>query len=167
MKINRFVALATIALLVIGAMGVVSYRAFAQHGATPAPQTQDCPQDQDVEDQAQGPDTDTVEQQCGDQNEANDVENNKDGENNQAGEDGGGGMKESDEAAALQRQAKITPEQAQQVALDANPGMTVVKIELDDENGQVVYSVELSAGVDVKVEAINGDILASESSEGD
>jgi uncharacterized membrane protein YkoI len=166
MKINRFVALAAIALLVVGGMGVISYRAFAQHSAAPAVQTQDCPQDQNVEDQTQGPDTDAVEQQCGDQNEANDVENNSDGESNQSGEAKDAATNESDEAAALQSQAKISAEQAQQVALDANPGATAVKTELDNENGQVVYSVELSTGVEVKVDAVSGAILTSDTSQG-
>lgn len=69
------------------------------------------------------------------------------------------GLSEADESTALADMATITPEQAKNSALTANPGTTVVKIELDNENGAVVYSVELDNGMDVKVDAGNGDIL--------
>jgi len=72
------------------------------------------------------------------------------------------GMSEADEAAALQAKANITSAQAEAAALAANPGTTVVKIELDNENGVLVYSVELSNGMDVKVDAGNGKILYTE-----
>ena len=60
-----------------------------------------------------------------------------------------------DIAAALQNNATITSAQAEAAALAANPGTTVVKTELDNENGVLVYSVELSSGMDVKVDAGN------------
>ncbi len=72
------------------------------------------------------------------------------------------GMSEADEAAALQSKAKITAKDAEAAALAANPGTTVVKTELDNENGVLVYSVELSNGLDVKVDAGNGKILHTE-----
>jgi uncharacterized membrane protein YkoI len=72
------------------------------------------------------------------------------------------GMSEADEAAALESSAKIEPEEAKAAALNANPGATVVKVELDNENGALVYSVELSNGQDVKVDAGNGAILSTE-----
>ena len=77
------------------------------------------------------------------------------------------GVSEADEAAALADSATITPEQAKTAALDANPGATVVKVELDNENGALVYSVELSNGLDVKVDAGNGDILSTEQADAD
>ncbi len=43
MKINRFIALAAIALLVVGAMGAISMKAFAQT----ATQTETCDQQDD------------------------------------------------------------------------------------------------------------------------
>ena len=58
--------------------------------------------------------------------------------------------------------ATITVTQAEAAALAANPGTTVVKVELDNENGALVYSVELSNGLDVKVDAGNGEILHTE-----
>lgn len=72
------------------------------------------------------------------------------------------GVSEADEAAALQAKATITSAQAEAAALAANPGTTVVKTELDNENGVLVYSVELSNGMDVKVDAGNGKILHTE-----
>jgi uncharacterized membrane protein YkoI len=72
------------------------------------------------------------------------------------------GMSEADEAAALQSKATISAASAEQAALVANPGITVVKTELDNENGVLVYSVELSNGMDVKVDAGTGTVLHTE-----
>jgi len=69
MKISRFIALAAIALLVVGAMGFVGYKAFAQNNQPPA--ATDCNgQDDDAAEAAEtGPDTDDIEEQCGSQDE--------------------------------------------------------------------------------------------------
>jgi uncharacterized membrane protein YkoI len=67
-----------------------------------------------------------------------------------------------DIAAALQNNATITSAQAEAAALSANPGTTVAKTELDNENGVLVYSVELSNGMDVKVDAGSGKVLQTE-----
>jgi uncharacterized membrane protein YkoI len=72
------------------------------------------------------------------------------------------GMSEADETAALQAQATIAGAQAEANALAVNPGTTVVKTGLDNENGALVYSIELSNGLDVKVDAGNGKILQTE-----
>ncbi len=72
------------------------------------------------------------------------------------------GVSEADEAAALQSKATISAADAEQTALAANPGTTVVKTELDNENGVLVYSVELGNGMDVKVDAGNGKVLHTE-----
>jgi uncharacterized membrane protein YkoI len=69
------------------------------------------------------------------------------------------GLSESDEAATLQAKATISPAEAESAALAANPGASVTKTELDNENGALVYSVELSSGADVKVDAGTGAIL--------
>lgn len=78
-----------------------------------------------------------------------------------------GSMSESDEAAALQKMAHITAAQAKAAAESAHPGATAVKVDLDNENGVVVYSVELSNGLDVKVDAGNGKILHTEPPDSD
>ena len=74
------------------------------------------------------------------------------------------GMSEADEAVALAGQAKVTPDQAKDAALKANPDTTVTDVELDNENGELVYSVELSNGMDVKVDAANGAVFYTEDS---
>lgn len=71
-------------------------------------------------------------------------------------------MSEADEAAALQGMATISADQAKAAAEAANPGATAVKVELDNENGVLVYSVQLNNGLDVKVDAGNGAILHTE-----
>ncbi len=73
---------------------------------------------------------------------------------------------EQEEAMALQQLATLTAEEAKHAALREFPGATVNKVELDNENGSVVYSAHLtdSSGVghDVKVDAGNGKVLAVE-----
>ncbi len=72
------------------------------------------------------------------------------------------GVAEADETAALERLATIGPDEASAAATGAVPGV-VGKVELDNENGSVVYSVEItdaSGGqTDVKVDAGNGTVL--------
>ncbi|GAB4563068.1 MAG: hypothetical protein Fur0016_31100 [Anaerolineales bacterium] len=75
MKINRFFAMAAIALLVVGAMSAISLKAYAQgnHNGTAvvSAQADACAQDQaDGTEVASAPDTDNVDLQCGDQNGA-------------------------------------------------------------------------------------------------
>lgn len=75
MKLNRFVVMAAIALLVIGAMGAIASRSLALGSRNPvtsvSAQSDACAQDQaDGTEIASGADTDNVELQCGDQNGA-------------------------------------------------------------------------------------------------
>jgi hypothetical protein len=72
MKINRFFALAVIALLIVGAMGAISLNTFAKGTTAPAAQVSvqapDCSQDQaDGTEVKSATDADNVELQCGDQ----------------------------------------------------------------------------------------------------
>jgi hypothetical protein len=180
MKLNRFIALAAIALLVVGAMGAIATRSFAQGAAAPATQSQDCAQDQADGTEVQGaPDTDTVDLQCGKQVEDGQPDGAESAEAPGASDDGvqdpsytgsiavdqsqTEGMSEADESAALQGKASISAADAEAAALAANPGATVVKTELDNENGALVYSVELSNGADVKVDAGSGAVLFTDS----
>lgn len=72
---------------------------------------------------------------------------------------------ESADAAKLAPLATVTPEQATAAATAAVPG-TAGTPELSDENGNVVYDVEVTAAdgskVEVKVDAGNGSVLAQE-----
>ena len=75
MKINRFVALAAIALLAVGVMGAITMKAFAKGSQAPVTQSAACAQDQaDGAEVTSAADTDTVELQCGDQNGADGAE---------------------------------------------------------------------------------------------
>lgn len=176
MKIKHFIALSAIALLVVGAMGALSNQVFAQ-SSTPQAQSQDCSaQDDDAAEAPEtGPDTDNIELECGDQFE--------DGQSDEAeGSEADDGVQEplytgsiivdqaqteevseADEASSLQGKAVISAAEAEDAALAANPGTSVVKTELDNENGSLVYSVELSSGADVKVDAGNGTVLFTDS----
>lgn len=157
MKLNRFIALAAIALLVVGAMGAIATRSFAKGVFAPVAQSQDCSQDQtDGAEVQSAPDTDNVELQCGDQNAPDEQETANEAESAEGAEGAEGA-----ETAPTGTPA-ITAEQAQTAALAAHPG-TVIKTELDDENGQLVYSVEFSGGVDVKIDAMTGSVLGTES----
>jgi len=147
MKINRFVALAAIALLVVGTMGAVAYRAYAHGTSAPAAQSQDCANQDDDTIQNAGPDTDNVDLQCGDQNAAD--------------------IGEEAESADGQESAPtgtpaITAEAAQQTAEAYLNAGTAIKVELDDENSALVYSVEFANGTDVKVDAMTGAVLGVE-----
>lgn len=73
---------------------------------------------------------------------------------------------EQQEAQALAGLATITADQANQAALAQVPGATVQNTELENEDGSLVYSVQLvdSAGKaqEVKVDAGNGTVLHTE-----
>ena len=64
-------------------------------------------------------------------------------------------------------QATITPEDAEAAALAANPGATVIDVELENENGALVYEVELDNGLEVMVDASDGTVLGTEQDDAD
>lgn len=145
MKINRFIALAAIALLVVGAMGAISMKVFAQ----PAAQAQNCDQQDDDSTEVQdAPDTDNVELECGDQNNDGKEAESTDGK----------------ESAPVGTPA-ITAESAQKTAEAYLNAGTAKKVELDDENGKLIYSVEFANNTDVKVDAMTGEVLGTEPTE--
>ena len=49
----------------------------------------------------------------------------------------------------------------------ANPGTTALDVELENENGALVYEVELDNGLEVMIDAANGNILGTEVEEVD
>ena len=161
MKINRFVALAAIALLVIGGMGTVATRSLAASKIAVSAQSQSCDQqDADTADVTDPADTDNVDLQCGEQVEDGQLDGAESVEGREVAEPT---VNEADEAAALQGKAAISAADAESAALAANPGASVVKTDLGDENGTIVYDVELSNGADVKVDAANGTIITTDS----
>ncbi|EXX86036.1 PepSY domain-containing protein, partial [Paenibacillus darwinianus] len=79
--------------------------------------------------------------------------------------DGDGEQSDAAEAAALQKLAKLTQEQAV-AAASAEVTGTVNQVELEDEDGAAVYSVQIKEknanDVEVKVSAIDGKIVKVE-----
>jgi uncharacterized membrane protein YkoI len=147
MKINRWIALAAIALLVVGAMGFVSYRVFAT--TNPFQTAQNC--DPDIEDgetaEAENSDAEECEQQGEDETDANEgTEDN--------------GQDQSDETAPAS--TRISADEAQAIAEEANPGATTLAVEFDREGDKDIWEVELDNNFDVQVDANNGAILSTE-----
>ena len=165
MKISRIVAFAAIALLIVGAVGFTAARSFAQ---TAQPSTPVVVQGATDNEQAVASDTDDVDEQVGDQNAAdsdeevsaqdNDTVEEKVGDQNAA--DNGVEANEAGDGqeAAPSGTPAITADQAQATAEAHLNAGTATKVELDDENGQLVYSVEIGTS-DVKVEAMTGAVL--------
>jgi len=89
--------------------------------------------------------------------EVNEANESKEGEQGEEAED----RAEGAESERLKSLARITPEQASAAALAQVPG-TVKKIELENEDGNVVYGVEIKTAngdSDVKVDAGDGRVL--------
>lgn len=86
-----------------------------------------------------------------------------DGENGTETDDGEAG--EAQEAKALEPLATTTAQEAAAAAIAAVPG-TAGAVELEDENGYVVYNVEVTGTdgtiVEVMVDAGNGSVLGQE-----
>jgi len=144
MKINKWIAIALIAILVIGAMGFVSYRVYA---STNLFQSQGCSdvEEEEANETAETEDMDIAE--C--ENDANEVE-----------ESDGADADQSDEAAPAT--TGISAAEAQAIAEAANPGATTLFVEFDREWGKDIWEVELDNGLDVQVDATTGEILGSE-----
>lgn len=89
--------------------------------------------------------------------EANEASEREDGEENEETED----RAEGAESERLKSLARITPEQASAAALAQVPG-TVKHVELENEDGNLVYGVEVKTAngeSDVKVDAGDGRVL--------
>lgn len=79
-------------------------------------------------------------------------------------ENGEDDAEEAGESAQLAALARISADQARAAALARIPG-TVEEVELENEDGNLVYSVEVrkdGSEVDVKVDAGNGKVLHAE-----
>lgn len=63
------------------------------------------------------------------------------------------------EPANLASLAKLTPEQAKAAAQAARPGFPVKQVELENENGCLIYDVEFADGWEIKIDAGNGKVL--------
>lgn len=170
---RKMVGMLTAAVLLVGILGV-AVATHAQGPAVPSATASSAPAmvaggstpggaAEDKETAGKAPDVDQVEEQLEERSAA---EMEKGGQD--VGPDQGqpaytGSVKVRDpEPAELGKLAKITVDEAKAAAVEANPGTTAVKVELDNENGYLVYSVELSSGADVKVDAGTGKVLHTE-----
>jgi uncharacterized membrane protein YkoI len=72
---------------------------------------------------------------------------------------------EEQSQAELAKQAKVTEEEAIKIALEEVPG-TVEKVELEDENGAIIYDIEIRAEdgteQEVEIDAATGDVVKVE-----
>ena len=127
--------------LTAGAFGVASAASTQTTTSSPAPTT------------TAGPDT------------VPDQVDNSDNADN-SGTDGKDPAADPNESASLAAAAKVTEQQARDAA-SAAAGGTATKATLDNENGTVVWSVEVTrtdkTTVDVKIDAGNGAVLAQDS----
>jgi uncharacterized membrane protein YkoI len=160
--------LVAILAIAFSAVTLTSRLTSAQADPIPAAQTS-AERDDAAEAATKQADTDDVQEESGPQNEADDAAD-ADGDDVQEpalngsiavpqGQDEG--VSEADEAAALAPLAKITADEASAAAQAEVPG-EVQKVELDNENGSLVYSVEIG-GKDVKVDAGTAAVLHIES----
>jgi uncharacterized membrane protein YkoI len=172
MKLKRFVIFAVIGLLVVGALGFTGLKVFAQ-APQPAAQSQDCTNQDNDTIQDAGSDADNVDLQCGDQNTADTEDGaevigpDTDNVEEQVGDQNTPDTGEETEIAGEQDAAPtgtpaITAEAAQQTAEAYLNAGTATQVELDDEDGALVYSVEFANGTDVKVDAMTGAVLGVE-----
>ena len=70
-------------------------------------------------------------------------------------------QRETSEQAALQKEAKVTREQARKTVLNKESG-TIKSQELEKENGRLIYSFDIKtkSGIhEVNVDAISGDVV--------
>jgi uncharacterized membrane protein YkoI len=177
MKFKKYLAPAVIVLLVLTALGFSFTQSQAKGTVSGASQievskpvvasgAQDCAADEadgtDSESSGQA-DTDKVEVQCGDQNQTGDQSGDQNDPNDQTGSDTTESQSsgQEDMETAPSGTPALTVEQAKAAALAVHSG-TITQIELDDENGTLVYSVAFEGGVDVKVDAMTGAIVAIE-----
>jgi hypothetical protein len=171
MKINRFIALAAIALLVVGAMGILSYKAFAQSDQQST--STDCNgQDDDAAEAAETEDTDDIEEQCGPQDEEVDEAGEADTDKVENEVEEADGVEDANEASEVDgvdeadegtpTSLSVTAEEAQAIVEAANPGAAILNVEFDRENGKDIWEVELDNGLDVKVDTSSGVILLTE-----
>lgn len=155
MKINRIVALAAIALLVVGAMGAISMKVFAQTSTPPA-QTQEqitSQSNQEGTEVKSATDTDNINEQVGDQSGPDTEQQGQEEKSS-----------DSNDQAPVGTPA-ITAQAAQQAAETYLNAGAASHVQLDDENGKLVYSVEFPNGTDVKVDAMSGSVLGADANQ--
>jgi uncharacterized membrane protein YkoI len=74
---------------------------------------------------------------------------------------------DADEDSVSPDQAGITADQAKAAAEAANSGAKALEADLENENGALIYEVELDNGLEVQVDANNGNILGADPEDAD
>ncbi len=77
------------------------------------------------------------------------------------------GADDADEANVSPGQTGITADEARAAAEAAYPGSKAREVELENENGAIVYEVELDNGLEVVLDPANGNTLCSEQDDAD
>jgi uncharacterized membrane protein YkoI len=155
--ITSLVALVVAGLLVVGGLGGAAVTPMARTSVPHVSQVQLAvvketvtAQSTDVKELTDTADTDDVEVQEGDQ----------------SGPDNGADVEEASDGqdAAVTGTPAISADAARQAAETYLNAGSATKVELDDENGKLVYSVEIGS-TDVKVDATTGSVITAESGE--
>jgi len=160
-KMNQTIAIALLLSgLLAGCQGtnvLSSVRPLAVNAAPALQPATTCTDDNDMQDEA--------ENEADDATEAAECEAGEANEASEANE-----ADDADDAGALQGQTGISADQAQAIVEATNPGANTLAVELDRVNengGAVIYEIELDNGLDVQVDAANGNILNSEQRDAD
>ena len=158
-KVNMKLIMAALVAVIIAAAGIALTAAMAQGKRKHESKQEEkakyhssvqVPDDKKEREESEGA-------EASEENEASEANESKDGEKGKEAED----KAEGAESERLKSLARITPEQASAAALAQVPG-TVKKVELENEDGNVVYGVEIKTAngdSDVKVDAGDGRVL--------
>ena len=141
---------ATAAQLPNGSAGVAPIAAFQTNSAACDAQQNDA-----VETNTPGPDTDNVQDQCGDQNAADNGTEDNGAESEQPGV--------LNDGKNLLPQASIGVEQAITAAQTAATG-AVGAVDLEQSNGRLVFKVDIGSQ-EVEVDAANGTVVGTATSD--
>lgn len=177
MKIKRTLALTGVALLLVGATAAATVRSFAQTVEAPAQSLAVTAPDNET---VVGADADIVDEQVGDQNAPDtgagvDKAEEKQGADTDQVEEQVGDQNAADDSAEAPEVAdgqdaapagtpSISADQAKAAAEAHLNAGTATQVQLDDENGKLIYSVEIGTS-DVKVDAMTGTVLSVESNQ--
>lgn len=156
-RIYWVLALVVVMALAAAAVTMASSMTSAG-GSNPTPAVQPCDQqdeaDDAIESAAEEADDDAIEEECGPQDEADDANEAEDGDTQAPS----GTL---DDGKDLLPQASITLDQAIAAAQSAASG-PVGEVDLEHAQGRLVFNVDVG-DKDVKVDAIDGSIVAVDS----
>ena len=159
MKTKKLLMIAAIAVMAISAVSFFSTKAHAQSGAAATPQVRSTEAPESAQSATADTDTAQVQEQSGNQTETagaaetSSVSSETSAEAPESSTDG--------KDAAPMGTPSISPDTALKTAqafLNTSASGTPV---LDDENGTLVYSIDLN-GKDVKVDAASGAVLGTD-----